>query len=344
MKWLTYLAAFIFSILGFLLGNTLENNGLISNPIITVYLTLTGLLLGVLFGVLAVPRIASKAKWVGERFLNWWHSVPPEKPLAIVTASTLALLFAVLLTTLLDQAPWFSWYHSLAILILILGSLNFLALSQSSFFHSLSPTAAHSIGSLNGAKVLDTSVLIDGRVAQVVTEGFLEGPLVIPSFVLRELQTLSDSNDSQKRLRGRQGLDVVASLKQTGRLVITPDQGSDIGDVDHRLLEFCKQEKCVLVTNDSALLQLARLEEIRAISIQSLAAALRTQLTPGEVFKVEIVRGGKEPGQGVGYLDDGTMVVVDGASGYQGKIVEVTVTQTIQTHVGRMFFARLERS
>jgi len=344
VKWLQYLFTFLLAILGYFLGNVLENNGLLGNPINIVYLTLSGLLLGVLFGVLALPRITIHLGKLGRKFLKWWRHVPPEKPLAVVAATTLALFFSVLITTLLGQAPWFGWYFSLAISLLIMTVLNFLALSRSGLFRSLLPPAVRSSEALRGAKVLDTSVLIDGRIANVATEGFLEGPLVVPGFVLRELQTLSDSGDPQKRLRGRRGLEVVAALKQVGQLITTPSDGLDIGNVDHRLLEFCRSAGCTLITNDSALLQLARLEEIRAISIQSLAAALRSQHTPGEVFEVEIVRGGKEPGQGVGYLDDGSMVVVDGAYGHQGKTVEVVVTQAIQTHVGRMFFARLERS
>ncbi|WP_119361239.1 PIN/TRAM domain-containing protein, partial [Meiothermus luteus] len=191
-----------------------------------------------------------------------------------------------------------------------------------------------------GGKVLDTSVLIDGRVAEVASMGFLEGPLFVPKQVLRELQQFADATDAQKRAKGRRGLETLERLKTSVGLEVLEYPESD-DPVDDQILAQAKELGAALVTNDHALAQLSRIYGVKTLSIQALASALRTPLQQGDFLNITIVKEGKEPGQGVGYLEDGTMVVVDDAIAYKGKEVGVVVTQAIQTQVGRLLFGRL---
>ena len=210
----------------------------------------------------------------------------------------------------------------------------YLALGYRAYFRLPEPKPAP-----RGGKVLDTSVLVDGRVAEVADVGFLEGPLWVPHFVLKELQHFADSQDPLRRAKGRRGLETLERLREAAPLEVleTTPKGES---VDEKLLFLARDLEAALVTNDHALLQMARIYGVKALSIQALAQALRPQLQVGDTLKLLILKEGKEPHQGVGYLEDGSMVVVDGGSRYRGQEIEVVVTQAIQTQVGRLFFAR----
>ncbi len=193
-------------------------------------------------------------------------------------------------------------------------------------------------------KILDTSVIIDGRIADVAETGFLDGILVIPQFVLRELQLVADSADSMKRNRGRRGLDILQRLQKMPQLSvqILEEDFPNIRDVDMKLIELGKLYDCKIVTNDFNLNKVANLHGVEVLNINELANSLKPVVLPGEMMKVFILKEGKEYNQGVAYLDDGTMVVVDNARRMISKTIEITVTSVLQTTAGKMIFGRFD--
>ncbi|MFP5237715.1 MAG: PIN/TRAM domain-containing protein [Acidobacteriota bacterium] len=196
------------------------------------------------------------------------------------------------------------------------------------------------------AKVLDTSVIIDGRIADIAEAGFMDGLLVVPEFVLRELQVVADSTDSSKRQRGRRGLDMLQRMQSNGALQvqIVSDDFPSIREVDLKLLELAKKWEAKVVTNDFNLNKVAHLHHVDVLNINDLANALKPVVLPGERMNVVILKEGKEYNQGVGYLDDGTMVVVDHARKMIGRSVEISVTSVLQTASGKMIFGKLDEN
>jgi uncharacterized protein YacL len=193
-------------------------------------------------------------------------------------------------------------------------------------------------------KLLDTSVLIDGRIADICEATFLEGPLAVPQFVLRELQMVADSSDGLKRQRGRRGLDVLGRLRKMPgvEVRILENAPAQTGDVDHKLVELARKLDAKLVTNDFNLNKVATVQGLSVLNVNQLANALRPAVLPGEPMRVFILREGKEASQGVAYLDDGTMVVVDGGRRCINKHVDVVVTSVHQTTAGKMIFGRMD--
>ena len=192
-------------------------------------------------------------------------------------------------------------------------------------------------------KILDTSVIIDGRIADVCQAGFLEGTLLIPQYVLRELQQIADSADALKRNRGRRGLDVLQKLQRMPgvRTELHDLDFPQIREVDRRLIETARAVGGTIVTNDYNLNKVAELNGVRVLNLNELATALRPVVLPGEVLQVHVLRDGKEAGQGVAYLEDGTMVVIEHGKKYIGQNVSVMVNTVLQTTAGRMIFTRL---
>jgi uncharacterized protein YacL len=191
-------------------------------------------------------------------------------------------------------------------------------------------------------KILDTSVIIDGRIADLCDTAFIEGTLVVPQFVLKELQLVADSADGLKRQRGRRGLDILDHLQKSKQVsvMITEMDFPDIKDVDSKLIELGKRLDAKIVTNDLNLNKVARLQGISVLNINELANALKPIVLPGESMRVFIIKEGKEKDQGVAYLDDGTMVVVDNSRRMIGQNLDITVTSVLQTTVGKMIFGR----
>ncbi|HTX59060.1 MAG TPA: PIN domain-containing protein [Verrucomicrobiae bacterium] len=194
-------------------------------------------------------------------------------------------------------------------------------------------------------KIVDTSVIVDGRIVEIVESGFLEGPLVIPRFVLRELQTIADSVDPQKRTRGRRGFDVLNKLQELSAFEIVERDFSDMapGNVDARLVRLAQQIGGKIVTTDYNLNRVAQVEGIEVLNVNELANAVKPVVLPGEELHVAVTREGKETHQGVGYLEDGTMIVVEHGRRLIGEETDVIVTSVLQTVAGRMIFARPKR-
>ncbi|MGB7202308.1 MAG: TRAM domain-containing protein [Pyrinomonadaceae bacterium] len=192
-------------------------------------------------------------------------------------------------------------------------------------------------------KILDTSVIIDGRIADVAETGFLGGALIIPSFILAELQHVADSPDSSKRQRGRRGLDMLQRLRNNSKLdiQIVETDFPNVKEVDLKLIELGRQLDAVIITNDFNLNKVSQLRGVEVLNINELANALKPVVLPGEAMRVFILKEGKEFNQGVAYLDDGTMVVVDNARRLIGKTADIAVTSVLQTTAGKMIFGRL---
>jgi uncharacterized protein YacL len=193
-------------------------------------------------------------------------------------------------------------------------------------------------------KILDTSVIIDGRISDICAAGFLDGVLVIPQFVLRELQQVADSADPLKRNRGRRGLDILQKIQKmtTVAVQIVDDDFPHVREVDMKLIELAKSYEGKIVTNDFNLNKIAQLQGIEVLNINELANALKPIVLPGEIMRVFILKEGKEYNQGVAYLDDGTMVVVDNARKMISKTIDVSVTSVLQTTAGKMIFGKFD--
>ncbi len=191
-------------------------------------------------------------------------------------------------------------------------------------------------------KILDTSVIIDGRIADICKTGFIEGTLVIPEFVLEELQHIADSSDLLKRNRGRRGLDILNKIQKEldVRVLIYEGDFEEIGEVDSKLVKLAKALHGKVVTNDFNLNKVCELQGVSVLNINDLANAVKPVVLPGEEIVVQVIKDGKEHGQGVAYLDDGTMIVVEGGREYIGATMEVLVTSVLQTSAGRMIFAK----
>lgn len=235
------------------------------------------------------------------------------------------------------------FFHSLVILILpYLGLVTGARKGEwlepaklASLFRDTRPARRH--------RLLDTSVIIDGRVAEIIETGFLDGTLVVPQFVLKELQFIADSSDPLKRNRGRRGLDILHRIqKMNGVEVLISDLDfPSVKDVDMKLIELARSLAGKIVTNDVNLNKVAQLRGIEVLNINELAASLKPVVLPGELMHVFISKEGKEPNQGVAYLDDGTMVVVDHARKMIGRNLDIAVTSVLQTTAGRMIFGRI---
>lgn len=193
---------------------------------------------------------------------------------------------------------------------------------------------------VDSMKLLDTSAIIDGRIADVVGTGYLEGPLLVPRFVLRELQRLADGTDPLRRNRGKRGFEILKRLQELRRVEILEADLGGVGDVDDKLVELARQRGARVVTTDYNLNRVAELSGVSVLNVNDLANALKPVVLPGESLRVQVLREGKEPGQGVGFLEDGTMVVVEQGRRLLGQEVPVVVTSALQTSAGRMVFAR----
>jgi uncharacterized protein YacL len=193
-------------------------------------------------------------------------------------------------------------------------------------------------------KILDTSVIIDGRIADIGETGFIDGTMIIAQFVLRELQLIADSSDSLKRNRGRRGLDILQRMQKMGTITvqIVEDDFPAIREVDMKLIELARQYEGKVVTNDFNLNKVAQLQGIPVLNVNELANALKPVVLPGEIMRVFILKEGKEYNQGVAYLDDGTMVVVDNAKKMISKTIDVSVTSVLQTTAGKMIFGKYD--
>jgi len=282
-----------------------------------------------------------------------------QMPVEMLLTRSIGLVIGLLVANLM-LAPMFllpmPWEFSfLKPLLAILGSVMFCYLGVTladthgrSFLRLVNPHSVETMliaeGTLKPAstKVLDTSSIIDGRIEELLRTGFVEGQILVPQFVLQELQQLADASNDLKRIRGRRGLDILNQMKtaEPDRIVLHPADYEDTQTVDAKLVRFTQEISGTLLTNDYNLSKVASLQKIPVLNVNDLAQAVRPVYLPGDSLELKILKEGKEPAQGIGYLDDGTMVVVEEGRKYVGGELRVIVTSALQTSAGRMIFAR----
>lgn len=253
------------------------------------------------------------------------------------------LLVAVLLTLLINtfNIPVVNEIFPI-ISAVILGYLGFqVGLKKFGEVIELFQKSPKSTESISGKKLVDTSAIIDGRILDVLSTGFLEGEIIIPQFVLDELQLIADSTDHVKREKGQRGLDVLNQLRTESEFVSVRPVKYDKLDVDHQLIELANEINAAIITTDYNLNRVAQVHNIKVLNVNELQDSLKLMLTQGDIFKILITKTGKEKGQGVGYLEDGTMVVVDDADMYINELRKVQVTSILQTNSGRIIFTKL---
>lgn len=329
-------------LLGYLSASLLIRFKVLSDPINLIYLTLLGLLLAFL---LSVP-FAKRFSTLWQSFVDMSKRVPPQAVLAAGLGATIALVITVLLNTLLENVPGFTWYWSLLLTAVLVTSSSWFFVANR---HLLNVTGAVAQNTekvakvtFGKAKLIDTSAIIDGRIADVALSHFIDGNLLIPRFVLNELQGIADSSDPLTRSKGRRGLEVLDKLINQSAVpteVITDDV-DDVKEVDEKLIRLCQKKDADLITTDYNLNRVSALQGVRVLNVNQLANALRPIFLPGERLALHLVKDGREPGQGLGYLEDGTMVVVEDGIQFVGSTIDVVVTSHIQTNMGRMIFAR----
>lgn len=253
------------------------------------------------------------------------------------------LLVAVLLTLLINtfNIPVVNEIFPI-ISAVILGYLGFqVGLKKFGEVIELFQKSPKSTESISVKKLVDTSAIIDGRILDVLSTGFLEGEIIIPQFVLDELQLIADSTDHVKREKGQRGLDVLNQLRTESEFVSVRPVKYDKLDVDHQLIELANEINAAIITTDYNLNRVAQVHSIKVLNVNELQDSLKLMLTQGDIFKILITKTGKEKGQGVGYLEDGTMVVVDDADMYINELQKVQVTSILQTNSGRIIFTKL---
>lgn len=298
--------------------------------------------------------------FLGPVFIRWgWQSTLwvenrlKKAPVSDIIAGTIGLITGLLIGNLFFRALQSIPYVGVYLAIVITIAFGYFGLTVAinkreeflgfiATFPKLSNKEKNRPENKIQPKILDTSVIIDGRIADICKSGFLEGTLVIPNFVLEELRHIADSSDLLKRNRGRRGLDILNKIQKEleMRVVITDKDFDDIQEVDSKLVKLAQVMGGKVVTNDFNLNKVAELQGVPVLNINELANAVKPVVLPGEEMVVHVIKDGKETGQGVAYLDDGTMIVVDGGKRYMNETIGVLVTSVLQTAAGRMIFAK----
>ncbi|WP_420595741.1 PIN/TRAM domain-containing protein [Deinococcus sp.] len=296
-----------------------------------------------LAGLLGAFLLASRVerRWAGtaDRLGQWYAKVSPRTVTAATFGLVIALLVSVLLGNVLNGVPVYQWWWNLIITAVLAGFFITFAVRNADAFSGFGPAPRKKLG----GKLLDSNVIIDGRIVELARAGFLDGELVVPSFVLRELQLLADHGDPQRRTRGKRGLNILEELRQVIPLRIEDWDTAELSTVDDKLVRLARESGAKLMTNDSNLSKIAKLHGLSVLSLNEAAVALRPQLQPGDVITVTITKGGQQAGQGVAYLEDGTMIVVEEGQKLRGKAARVVVVNNVQTNVGRMIFAKPDK-
>jgi uncharacterized protein YacL len=307
------------------------------------------MLVGSLLGLILTPHLTTRpARQLRERLTN----IPAPKLISGIAGLIVGLLIAALAALPMSLLP--SPYDAilpivLSVVLAYFGSAVLSARSREFLDMFALPlrrdgTPEDEKGLTPSRKVLlDTSVIIDGRIGDISKTGFISGPMIVPQFVLNELQYIADSSDSQRRQRGRRGMAVLKDLQSDALVpvLISDIDVEGIDEVDEKLIRLAEELGCAILTNDFNLNRIAELRGVRVMNINDLANAVKTVLLPGEHLDVDLLQQGREIRQGVGYLEDGTMVVVEDGEELIGQTVTTTVTRVLQTSAGRMIFARL---
>ena len=302
--------------------------------------------IGVLVGLLAYSVSINQVQKLAGSF----SEMPANDKIALVTGALLGVIFTVLLSPILSQIRPIGMMLTLVagIVLVYVGIQGMMSMKQElrKLFPPYGAVVAEEPEGLQNAKLLDTNIIIDGRISDICRAGFIDGAIYVPGFVLDELQLIADSGDSLKRARGRRGLEILNQMQKEFDLIVRSfdhmSNGSAGEPVDSKLVALAKAMKGTVVTNDYNLNKVAELQGVRVLNVNELANALKPIVLPGEDLTVNVIKQGKEAEQGIAYLDDGTMVVVEGARRHIGETVPAVVTSVLQTVAGKMIFANLK--
>jgi uncharacterized protein YacL len=319
---------------------------------VTVRNTTLMTLVGALAGLILTPYLTTRPARALRSLLG---RLAAETLFAGLTGLVVGMLIAALLAFPLSMLPdpFGSVLPFLGVLVFGYLGVSIFVMRQGDIMGLLGSLSGRSEGgsgsswtNLNRNILLDTSVIIDGRVADIARTGFLPGTLLIPRFVLNELQYIADSPDGLRRQRGRRGMEVLAELQKLPNVLvrISDIDVEGVREVDDKLIVLGKQLKSPVLTNDYNLNRIAELQGVTVLNINELANAVKSVVLPGEILRINVIQEGKESGQGVGYMDDGTMVVVENGKEYIGEYMDVNVTKVLQTAAGRMIFARVDEN
>ncbi|MBU8880269.1 PIN/TRAM domain-containing protein [Bacillus sp. FJAT-29790] len=334
----------IFLIPDLLILVSLNDISLLNNPYMSAFL---GAIIFYLISFWAVDYVVNVVKWVEESLVK--------APVTDIIFGSVGLVFGLIIAFLIGYA--INAFEVLIlntvapiVLTLLFGYLGFQVgfkkrdelLTLFSNRKKKSGEEEPETATKNYLKILDTSVIIDGRIADICQTGFLEGTIVIPQFVLEELQHIADSSDVLKRNRGRRGLDILNRIQKELAIKVEIYEGDfeEIQEVDSKLVKLAKVTNGMVVTNDFNLNKVCEFQGVSVLNINDLANAVKPVVLPGEEMKVQVIKDGKEQNQGIAYLDDGTMIVVEDGRDYIGKHIDVLVTSVLQTSAGRMIFAK----
>jgi len=308
--------------------------------------TLTGFIFYFLVPVV-INSLNNLAAWIDEKL----RAIPTQDIILSVFALIISLFIGLLLSIPLNRIPVVGVYLSLGVMVLlaylgitmVLGRKDDFAFVNSLVNKKVSFNKPVTSAESNQTyKILDTSVIIDGRIVDICKTGFLEGVIIVPEFVLEELRHIADSPDLLKRNRGRRGLDILNKIQKEMHIPVEIYDGDfeEIAEVDSKLVKLAKILNGKIITNDFNLNKVCELQGVDVLNINELANAVKPVVLPGEEMSAQIIKDGKEAGQGIAYLEDGTMVVVEGGKRHIGETLEVLVTSVLQTAAGRMIFAK----
>ncbi len=334
---LRLLGMLVFAFLGLKIGEALGTGSDTIRYVVVLALA------GAALGLLITP-------WITIRPYLWARRTIRQIPAQQLLAATIGLIVGLIIAALtafplsLLPDPWKSVLPFISLLLFGYLGAWVMVMRERDFYAILGGRLGRDgfvKGSTDKSVLLDTSVIIDGRIADISRTGFIDGTMTIPRFVLAELQHIADSPDSLRRNRGRRGLDMLNKLQKESivPIRITDLDVEEVHEVDDKLVRLAKNLHCPIVTNDYNLNRVAELQGIRVLNVNELANAVRAVVLPGEGMRVRVVQEGKELGQGIAYLDDGTMVVVENGKKFLGTTLDVIVTRMLQTNQGRMIFA-----
>jgi len=273
-----------------------------------------------------------------------WQKMAPREKIFVFAGIPLGLLLTVLIRNIVSTPDWLT--VSLAIVLCYVSVVALESVKEQANFYFPSSTSNSTVDTRGyRPKLLDTNVIIDGRIADVCRAGFVEGPILVPKFILEELQQIADSSDSLKRARGRRGLEILNQMQKEMDLQVSELADDDsTEEVDARLVKLARQVDGAIITNDYNLNKVAGLQGVDVLNVNELANALKPVVLPGEEMRVTIIKEGKEKEQGIGYLDDGTMIVVEGGRRRLDETLAVNVTSVLQTVQGKMIFAKIKEN
>ncbi len=334
----------VFAVLGVYLGTVLSN---LAEAPAELWASVFGLV-GALAGLIITPFLTTRpVRAIRARMAQMSAQTLLAGLLGLIVGLIIAALVSFPLSLL--PAPFGQIFPFVAALFFAYLGVAIFVMRQNDIFNLLRTRFAvgeegDGTGISHRRVLLDTSVIVDGRIADIARTGFIAGQLLVPSFVLLELQRIADSSDSLRRQRGRRGLDILNRLQKDPGvpLKVTDLDVEGVRNVDDKLVILAKQLRCPILTNDYNLNRVAELQGVTVLNINELANAVKAVYLPGETLEIDVIQEGKEVGQGVGYLDDGTMVVVEEGKPFIGQTIPVTVTKVLQTAAGRMIFARPE--